>query len=138
VDVLEFAKSLREIFAPIQGLILVNQSRFFSIPLSFKKVRNFTLGLRRKDKRLEELDKIFFNFVGKHSRLRDEKLAWAFKSKLAVLLPRILDAQHFEEHGRGFAVNGLRFWETEGTNSYPVPLRPWTKHEWVCSIISCS
>jgi hypothetical protein len=109
VNILEFAKPLREVFAPIQGLVLVNQPRFFSIPLSFEEVRNFALGLRRKDKRLKELNEIFFNFVGEHPRLRDKKLAWAFRSKLAILLPRILDAQHFEEHGRGFAVNGVRF-----------------------------
>jgi hypothetical protein len=109
VDILKFAKSLREVFAPIKGLVLVNQSRFFSVPLSFEEVRNIALGLRRKDKRLEELNEIFFNFVSEHSRLRDEKLAWTFRSKLAILLPRILDAQHFEEHGRGFAVIGVRF-----------------------------
>jgi hypothetical protein len=101
---MEFAESLREIFTPIHGLVLVNQARFFSILLSFEKVRDIALGLRWKDERLEELDKILFDFVSEHSRLRDEKLAWAFRSKFGILLPRILDAQHFEEHGRSLAV----------------------------------
>src|SRR5216684_781081 len=108
VGILELAKSLREIFTPIQGLVLVNQPPFFSILLSFEKIRDFTLCLRRK-KRLKKLDEILFNFVGEHSRLRYKKLAWAFRSKLTVLLPRILDAQHFEEHGRGLAVLEVRF-----------------------------
>lgn len=104
MGILEFAESFGEIFTPIQGLVLVNQPRFFSILLSFEKIRDIALALRWKDERLEELYKILFDFVGEHSRLRDEKLAWAFRSKLGILLPRILDAQHFEEHGRSLAV----------------------------------
>jgi hypothetical protein len=114
VGILEFAESLREIFTPIQGLVLVNQPRFLSVLLSLEEVRNFALGLRWKDEWLEEFDKILFDFVGEHSRLRDKKLAWAFWSKLAILLPRILDAQHFEEHSRSLAAHKVRYWETEG------------------------
>jgi len=109
VGILEFAESLREIFTPIQGLVLVNQPRFFSILLSFEKVRDIALRLRWEDKRLEELDKILFDFVSQHSRLRDKKLAWASRSKPGILLPRILDAKHFEEHGRSLAVLEVKF-----------------------------
>jgi len=66
VGVLEFGESPREIITPIEGLVLVHQPCFFSIPLSLEEVRNATLSLRRKDERLEELDKVLFNLISKH------------------------------------------------------------------------
>ena len=100
VGILEFAESTREVFVPVDGLVLVHQPSLFSIPLSFEQVRNTTLGMRRKNERLKEFDKILFDLISEHSRLRNEKLARALSSQFTILLPRMLDAQQFEEHGR--------------------------------------
>jgi hypothetical protein len=67
VVVLEFAKSAREIFTPIQSLVLVYQSPLFSVSLSFQEVRDSALGLRFKDEHLKEFNEIFFDLIGEHS-----------------------------------------------------------------------
>jgi hypothetical protein len=105
VGILQFAKSTREIFTPIEGLVLIHQPCLFSIPLSLEEVRNPTLGLRCESERLKEFDKILLDLIGEHSGLRNKKLAWAFGSKFRILLPRILNAQHFEEHGRSLPIH---------------------------------